>query len=70
MLLPIVTLVSTLQSLNACLPIEVTLSGIVTLVRPVRLLNAFAPIDVTLSPSGETVGITISVSVQVPMPLT
>ena len=35
--LPIITSVSSLQSLNADLPIDVTLSGIVTLVSPVHM---------------------------------
>ena len=43
------TLVSPVQSLNACSPIYVTLSGIVTLFSPVQYSNALLPMFVTLS---------------------
>ena len=48
----------------------ITPSGIAMLVSAVQEESAKEPIIVTLSPSGETGGITMSVSVQVPIPLT
>ena len=42
------TEVKQLQSMNASLPIDVTLFGIITEVKPVQLLKAYMPMDVTL----------------------
>ena len=66
----IVMLSRLVQPENALSPMLDTLSGIVTLVRLVQPLNASYPMLVTVSPEGEVCGMTISVSVQVPMPET
>ena len=65
-----VTLVRPPQPANANSPMLVTPSRIAILVRPVQSRKAFLPMLVTLSPSGEVSGITIFISVQVPIPLT
>ena len=48
----------------------VTEDGIVIDVSELQSSNAYEPMPTTLSPAGETEGITISVSVHVPRPLT
>ena len=59
-----------MQSENAQSPILFTESGIFVLLREVQFSNAARPILVTVKPSGDVGGITISVSVQTPIPLT
>ena len=66
----IVMLVRLVQPENANSPMLVTLSGIIRFARLEHQENAPSPIPVTLSPSGDTAGITMSVSVQLPMSLT
>ena len=55
---------------NTFSPILVTLDGMKMLVRLLQASNAWLPIAVTVSPASDMFGMTISVSVQVPIPLT